>query len=64
MSKVDLTLENKTKSDLTLEDKGEAFTWDSAPGTWNDHAGSTWETQKQVGTMESKTKDDLTLETK
>jgi hypothetical protein len=65
MSKVDLTLgESKTKDDLTLESKGQDFTWETAPGTWADHTSSTWEKQKQVSTLESKTKDDLTLETK
>lgn len=65
MAKVSLTIgESKTKVNLTLEDKGENFTWDTIPGTWDDHAGSTWDTQKQVATLESKTKDDLTLEAK
>lgn len=65
MTKVDLTLgESKTKVNLTLEGKGADKTWATISGTWEDHSGSTWAAQKEVGTMESKTKDDLTLESK
>ena len=65
MAKVSLTIgENKSKVDLTLESKGQDFTWGTIPGTWDDHAASTWNTQKQVGSLESKTKVSLTLPSK
>jgi len=68
-AKVDLTLsEDKngtgTKVDLTLESKGQGYTWATAPGTWADHTRSTWASQRVAGSKESKTKDDLTLESK
>ena len=65
MTKISLTLaENKTKADLTLDSKGQDYTWDTIPGTWDDHSESTWDSLKQVSSLETKTKADLSLETK
>ena len=68
-AKVDLTLsEDKngtgTKVDLTLESKGQGYTWEPPLGTWGDYTRSTWASQRVAGSKESKTKDDLTLENK
>ena len=65
MTKISLTLaETKTKADLSLESKGQDYTWDTIPGTWDDHSSSTWDSLKQVSSLEAKTKTDLSLENK
>lgn len=64
MSKIDLSLEEKTSIDLSLEEKGSDMTWEqSDPGTWGE-ANSVWGNPKEFITIESKTKVSLNLESK
>ena len=59
----DLTLETRTGTDLTLEDRAEDITWDEATMTWDENTQQ-WGNPAKMLTLESRTGSDLTLETR
>lgn len=64
MAKISLSLESKSKDDLSLESRGSSHTWNTIKGTWDDHKNSTWNAQREQATLETKTKVNLALESK
>lgn len=62
---LDISLELKTKGDMTLESRGaDGMTWDEADFAWDDGNPDTWDRTLLHSELEAKTKADLSLESK